>query len=396
MKFDGLGIIKKVKHIIRNRNRLSPEDRAEFDMMNTKYNGEATIIISAFTIILLSISMFVAFVSYSFDSKGVREFWIIFPYHCACIVLSAAALIIMLILRKKDMLQRKISDVVAMVQTCLIMSIFMAVAHVEVPYIGIKNIDVFIIIMFTVGTFLRFKIDYTLVIEAIYTVATIIFICCEKQYLANFYPSIINVICAFIAASGAAFMHWDSRKKYYLSTKKLEALASSDYLTRLQNRRSFDFYIDQEWHRAGSENLPIALFFIDVDHFKKYNDLYGHVEGDSCLCAVAGIISDSVRKNDFVARYGGEEFVVSLTGVNAEIAMRIANNILNGICGLKMPHGDSVAPYVTLSLGCMIYRPGRQKEIDQNSFIKMADAALYMAKEQGRNRFVIHPNADTA
>ncbi|MCL1906001.1 MAG: GGDEF domain-containing protein, partial [Clostridiales bacterium] len=247
--------------------------------------------------------------------------------------------------------------------------------------------------MFALGFFLRFRISVTLVLEALYVVAVVLFLFIEKSYIPNFYPSLINVVCSFVLASCAAFMYWNSRKNNFLSTKKLETLASSDYLTRLHNRRSFDAYIECEWQHVRNENLCISLFFIDVDHFKKYNDFYGHPEGDKCLCAIADIIATSVRKSDFAARYGGEEFVVSLTGANEEIAKRVANDILNAMRDHKIPHEASVVPYVTLSIGCMICHPGKRGDIGMEDFMQMADDALYMAKEQGRDRIVFHPES---
>jgi len=225
------------------------------------------------------------------------------------------------------------------------------------------------------------------------SVTTIIMLLYEKSDISNFYASLLNLLSTTVVAIVTAFIYWDLRKENYISIKKLEYLASSDGLTRLNNRRSFDVYIEREWSYVKNDNTTIALLFIDVDYFKRFNDIYGHAEGDKCLRAVADVISASIRKSDFAARYGGEEFIVSMTGINAENAKRIAFKMLESLRELNMPHCDSVAPYVTISIGCMICNPVKQESISMNNFVEMADSAMYMAKNQGRNRFIIHPES---
>lgn len=381
------------KRFFEGRSRLSREDQAEFDRINTEYNSRVTIFLSAVSASLLSASMTVGYISYTSGAEGVEEFWLVLPYHVACIALSLAIFFMMLVVRKKHIQRCFLSELVSVVQIAIIMILFLISSHVEIPVTGIKNINVLIIAIFAVGFFLRFRIGVTLGLVAFYVSAVVALLFTEKQDISNFYPSLINMICSFVVASFAAFLYWDSRKNQFISTKRLELLATSDSLTRLHNRRSFDVYIEQEWRRAANEKLYLILFFIDVDSFKNYNDLYGHVEGDRCLSSVADAISASVRKNDFAARYGGEEFVVTMTGDNAGMAERVGRHMLEAMRGLNIPHGDSVAPYVTLSIGCMIRRPDEPGELSLSEFIEKADAALYMAKEQGRDRFVIHPDA---
>jgi len=382
-----------IRDFVDNINKLSPEDQVEFDRMNTEYNSRVTLFLSGITALMLSAAMAVGYVSYTSGAKGVDEFWLVLPYHIACIALSVVACFTIAFIRRKQLQRNLISDVVSVVQICMLMLIFQISSHVEIRIIGIKNINAMIIVMFALGFFLRYRIGLTLILEAAFTSATIAFLFIEKNDISNFYPSVINIICSFVVASFAAVLYWDSRKSHFLSTKRLELLATSDALTRLHNRRSFDVYIERAWRRAGSANHYIMLFFIDVDHFKRYNDIYGHIEGDKCLCAIADTISASVRKNDFVARYGGEEFVVTLTGENTEIAERVAEEMLNALREQNIPHGDSVAPYITISIGCMICKPDQHGTAGMDELIKKADAALYMAKDQGRNRLVMHPDA---
>ena len=391
----GVGQGMKLNSLIRSKGRLEPEDQAEFDAINTRYNSGVSLVLSLIVAVLLSGSMLVGYISDSSGAAGVDEFWVILPYHVAGIIISLAMFAVMLIIRRKNMSASKLADAVAAAQIGIIMVLILISAHVEIPFIGIKNINTFILAMFAVAFFLRFNIKVTLFFEIVFTGIIIVFLLIEKNDISNFYPSFINIICCFIIASLSAVMYWDSRRSHYLSTKELELLATADHLTRLHNRRSFDLFIEREWKRALDEGLVLSLLIIDADYFKKYNDIYGHPEGDKCLCAIAGVISSSIRKNDFAARYGGEEFVVALTGVNLETTLRIAAEILENMRAQKIPHSDSVIPYVTVSIGGMTRCPGNKDSVGLEDFIRLADEALYMAKEQGRNRFVLHPEALT-
>ena len=145
----------------------------------------------------------------------------------------------------------------------------------------------------------------------------------------------------------------------------------------------------REWRLAIREQSPLSLLMGDIDFFKNYNDRYGHQAGDACLRAVAGaIVSQAERPGDFVARYGGEEFVVVLPRTPAAGALHIAEEIRRAVRALEIPHADSqVDGFITLSLGVaeMDTAPGRTAE----SLLQAADAALYRAKNQGRNRVVV-------
>jgi len=172
----------------------------------------------------------------------------------------------------------------------------------------------------------------------------------------------------------------------YSQRKTLEFLSSFDGLTGITNRRYFDEHLKVEWQRAYEDSSLLGLIIIDVDHFKLYNDNYGHLAGDDCLKRVADCISKSLKRStDFVSRYGGEEFAVILPGANFSSAMRIAENIRKDVESLKIPHELSEASdYVTVSLGASSIMP--IKESSPEELIKKADKALYRAKENGRNR----------
>lgn len=170
------------------------------------------------------------------------------------------------------------------------------------------------------------------------------------------------------------------------SNRKLALISISDGLTGLFNRRHFDTVYDAQWRSAARNSSPVSLLFIDIDHFKYYNDHYGHQAGDRCLQNVAEVIQGSVnRAHDLAARYGGEEFVVLLPHTSLENALHIARRVAESLSELAIEHAASpTSPYLTLSIGvsCMIPKENRRPE----QLLKSADTALYHAKSQGRNR----------
>ncbi|BED89275.1 hypothetical protein PspMM1_17430 [Pseudoalteromonas sp. MM1] len=174
------------------------------------------------------------------------------------------------------------------------------------------------------------------------------------------------------------------------ATKRLEDqnilrdMAFLDSLTQIANRRRFDEKLSKEFEKAVECGDDLAIILIDIDHFKLFNDRYGHVEGDLCLYNVAQAIACTVsRTEDFVARYGGEEFVVLLPQTDKQGALFIAEHIQKAIEELHVPHEDSFTGYLTLSMG--INAIGKDDNCDQKEFIKAADSALYYSKRQGRN-----------
>ncbi|WP_299490959.1 diguanylate cyclase [Acaryochloris sp. IP29b_bin.137] len=171
--------------------------------------------------------------------------------------------------------------------------------------------------------------------------------------------------------------------------QQLQQLSRRDGLTQIHNRRSFDETLDQEWRRLRREQQPLSVILCDVDHFKQYNDTYGHQAGDTCLQQVASTIETSVKRPaDMVARYGGEEFVVLLPNTPLEGATHIAEIIRVAVESLSIPHqSSSVSHRVTLSLGVASLIPNLQNSA--TTLLESADAALYRAKHKGRNR-VIH------
>ena len=169
-----------------------------------------------------------------------------------------------------------------------------------------------------------------------------------------------------------------------LKTDLLEELALIDGLTYIPNRRRFDQSLVTEWERARREGQWLALAMIDVDHFKAYNDNYGHGAGDDCLRQVANALKASLqRPADSVARYGGEEFVLLLPNTDRSGACATAERVREALFAKNLPHAHSdSADRVTISLGVAEYETGDTVK----SIVNKADRALYSAKRQGKNR----------
>lgn len=166
---------------------------------------------------------------------------------------------------------------------------------------------------------------------------------------------------------------------------RLARLAQVDDLTRLPNRRYFDRQLGQAFRQARRQCSPLAVVMVDVDEFKKYNDRYGHVEGDECLRRVAAALRASVKRpQDFVARYGGEEMVLLLPETDALGATLVAEAARVAVASMDIPHAAALAGRVTISLGLAAAVPGPQDS--EQALLKAADAALYEAKAKGRNQ----------
>jgi len=173
----------------------------------------------------------------------------------------------------------------------------------------------------------------------------------------------------------------------------LRAMTLTDSLTGVANRRAFSERIDNEWRRTGRSGLPMALILADVDHFKMYNDHYGHQSGDAALADVARAMCRAAnRAQDLVARYGGEEFAILLPETDAAGAACVAQRVLDELAALGIAHAVSpTAPLLSASMGIAALVPDR---LDTSAaLIRTADAALYQAKADGRNRYCMAPGS---
>lgn len=165
----------------------------------------------------------------------------------------------------------------------------------------------------------------------------------------------------------------------------LERYANQDCLTDVANRRRFDLALDAEWRRATRDKKPLSLLMVDVDCFKQYNDLYGHLEGDQCLRRVAGAMAQALtRPGDLLARYGGEEFAVILPGTELEGARLMGERLRGAIAAMDIPHARrDGARRVTISIGCASACP--TQALSYHQLLQTADDQLYAAKKAGRD-----------
>ena len=168
------------------------------------------------------------------------------------------------------------------------------------------------------------------------------------------------------------------------ANQELQRLSMTDGLTGIANRRMFDTVLAREWRRCLRLSKPLSVVMLDVDYFKKYNDRYGHQEGDDCLVAVASEVSRAApRPGDLVARYGGEEFVMILSETTESGAHLVAERIRRQVERLNLPHQDSPYGHVTVSCGISSVQP--TTGLTPEMLVKSADNALYLSKNQGRN-----------
>ena len=180
----------------------------------------------------------------------------------------------------------------------------------------------------------------------------------------------------------------NQRYELIKANKKLEELTRLDYLTGINNRYVFDEVIKLEWDRCKRHFTQLSLIMLDIDYFKAFNDNYGHQVGDECLKLIAQVLmSSATRSSDTVSRYGGEEFSIILPYLNKEDAQKVAEKIKEKVEQLDIPHMySSISNHVTISIGVNSVVPSN--EITEKDFIRIADDALYKAKED-RNKVVV-------
>jgi diguanylate cyclase (GGDEF)-like protein len=185
-----------------------------------------------------------------------------------------------------------------------------------------------------------------------------------------------------IKAIDDAITRWSQLQQSKANQEELERIANYDSLTGLLNRRAVMQKLDEQVQHAKRYEEPLSIIMLDIDHFKKVNDRYGHIIGDNVLEKVASVISSVVRATDIVGRYGGEEFIVILPHTEGSVTLTVSERIRKAVEEAEMvgSNGDTFSVTVSQGVGSYI------QDEDINSLIQRADAALYQAKENGRNR----------
>lgn len=171
------------------------------------------------------------------------------------------------------------------------------------------------------------------------------------------------------------------------ANEQLEKVSRSDALTQVSNRRHFDEFLERLWQRARGEDAEVSVLMFDVDHFKAYNDLYGHPAGDACLVKLADALKRTLRRpGDLLARYGGEEFIAVLNRTPLSQAQVVAERVRQAVEAMGLPNQASPShPNVTMSIGVACLR-AQDPDASTQRLISLADEALYQAKNGGRNR----------
>ncbi|MDE6883179.1 MAG: diguanylate cyclase [Lachnospiraceae bacterium] len=179
----------------------------------------------------------------------------------------------------------------------------------------------------------------------------------------------------------------DTHIKLYNYRRQVERQSKTDQMTGVANRRRHDEYSAEKWQEAVRLQIPFSICMFDIDHFKSFNDTFGHPAGDKVIASVAKTVASYLhRSTDFFARYGGEEFVAILIGDDSGRVFDYIKKIRQAVEDLHIPHNPSVSEWVTVSIGGITIIPEADKSYD--FYLKIADAMLYDAKKMGRNRVI--------
>jgi diguanylate cyclase (GGDEF)-like protein len=191
------------------------------------------------------------------------------------------------------------------------------------------------------------------------------------------------------AIGGVAFRYQGIRfRRTFLERGLIAEMAARDGLTGLKNRRAFDEHVTRTWQQALRDRRPLVVMLLDVDHFKRFNDRYGHQAGDDALQRIASVVNEfAQRPLDLAARDGGEELAVVLFDVPREHAVRIAEQVRAAVQSLAIEHIEASDRVVTISIGLALVRPTLERSPD--GAVQLADEALYRAKREGRNRVIV-------
>jgi len=256
----------------------------------------------------------------------------------------------------------------------------------EVPLVGGRLLLVAFFFYFMIGLRFREAVAANMIVLSALAVATLTTSIETASATYLLFPLFSANLIGF--AGSYALEH--ANRTAFLEHRLLSEVATHDGLTTLLNRAAFEDQSRRVWQQAQRDRQTIAVIMIDIDCFKAYNDRYGHIAGDDCLRRVSSALRDAARRRplDFVARYGGEELVAVLYGADRSYGDSIARSLLTAVRELRIPHAASeTQPYVTVSVGVVSVDAYRMASHD--AAIALADQALYAAKHQGRDRFVI-------
>jgi diguanylate cyclase (GGDEF)-like protein len=249
-----------------------------------------------------------------------------------------------------------------------------------------------------------FELLKTLKVESSLADVPVIFITSHSE--AGFEVSALDMGAADFIAKPLRSSRVLARVRTQLRVKhmadELRRTATTDGLTGVANRRQFDVSLEREWLRAKRSGEPVSLLMIDVDHFKMYNDLYGHPQGDTCLCRVTEALRSACKRPaDLLARYGGEEFMILLPQTPRQGAKHMAQQVLDAVNALAIFHENSqTTHYVTVSIGIGCFDDASTcwaspaHGLRASDLVEAADKALYSAKQAGRARSTLRDIAD--
>ncbi len=252
----------------------------------------------------------------------------------------------------------------------------------QIPYEGILLVALFIYLIACLQWW-RALVANLLTLAAFITMEILY----QTDPQARMYQIVFMIAANAVGAYGGYFLEHSARTMFLINNL-LNELAELDGLTGLSNRRTLNIHLDRIWRQAVRDKQAVAIAMIDIDHFKKYNDRYGHAQGDAALRAVADVIAHHARRPlDITARYGGEEFAVVWFHPSALELPRMAEVMTKSVAALGMTHADSEFGKVTISVGVGLMTPTTGQSSAE--LLRAADAALYEAKHQGRNRVVV-------
>ena len=309
--------------------------------------------------------------------------------HIVRFAMHVPAVIIMLICTSKRFYTRWYDLGISLVAPLFGIGIVLMAAFsppAEVPLVGGRLLLVAFFFYFMIG--LRFR-------EAL-RANVIVFIALSIASLATPMPGataaylIFTLFVANLIGIVGSYALERANRTAFLEHRQLTEVATHDGLTTLLNRAAFEDQIRRVWQQAQRDRQTVSVIMIDIDYFKAYNDRYGHIAGDECLRRVSSALREAARRRplDFVARYGGEELVAVLYGADRAYGESISRGLLSAVRDLRIPHANSqTQPYVTVSIGVVSVDAYRMPTHD--AAVGLADQALYAAKNQGRDRFVV-------